>query len=135
MTVRKPLQIDAEMHRRVGEEAKRWGMSQKVYAEQCLSFFAMRGIDPSNYSPGQAFDVVQVMKKSTDRIISFMKHQEQTLLSDITEEMLRSRLYQDALVLLMVEKLVPSGEQDQRLSEITTYVEGRIKEAKKADAH
>ena len=131
MTVRKPLQIDAEVHRRVGEEARRWEVSKKKYAEACLSFFAMRGIDPESYSPGHAFDVVQVMKKSTDRIIGFIKHQEQTLLSDITEEVIRSRLYQDALVLLLVEKLVAPKEQEQRLAEISTYVEERIKEAKK----
>ena len=130
MTNRKPLQIDAEVHRRVGEEAKRWGISKKEYAEQCLSFFAMRGIDPRSYSPGEAFDVVQVMKKSTDRIISFIVRQEQTLLSDITEEVLRNRLYQDALVLMLVEKLVDPKEREKKLTEITTYVEERIKTAK-----
>ena len=129
--MRKPVQIDADVHRKVGQEAKEQGLSFKEYAEQSLLFFANRSLNPATYSPGQTFDLLQVMKKSTDRIISFIVHQEQTLLSDITEEVLRNRLYQDALILLLVEKVVLPEEQGEKLREITAYVEKRIKAVKK----
>ena len=130
MSNRKPLQIEAEVHQKVQKAAKACGISLKAYAEQSLLFFVNRGINPETYAPGQAFDLMQVMKKSTDRIISFIVHQEQTLLSGITEEVLRSRLYQDALVLLLIENTIAPEDQEKKIGEITAYVEGKIQEAK-----
>ena len=128
--MRKTIQIDGDMHRKFNDEADRLGLSLKKYAEVSMAFFANRGINPEEYSPGQSFDLMQVVKKSTDRIISFIVHQEQTLLSDITEEVVRTRLYQDALIVLVLENTVEPDQRNQKLMEISQYVEQRFKEIK-----
>ncbi|WKN46471.1 BfmA/BtgA family mobilization protein [Tunicatimonas pelagia] len=130
MTKRKPLQINSALHAKYGAEAKNHRMTLKKYAEASMGFFANRGINPLEYSPGQSFDLLQVMKKSTDRIISYIVHQEQTLLSDLTEEVIRNRLYQDALLILLLEVAVEPNQREERMREISTYVEQKIKEAK-----
>ncbi|MEQ9440344.1 MAG: BfmA/BtgA family mobilization protein [Cyclobacteriaceae bacterium] len=130
MPTRKPLQIDSDLHAKFGSEAKNHQLTLKKYAEASMGFFANRGINPEEYSPGQAFDILQVMKKSTDRIIRYIVHQEQTVLSDLTEEVIRSRLYQDALLILLLEIGVEPDQREERMKQISMYVEEKIKEGK-----
>ncbi len=127
MPGRKSLQIDADVHQKVSEQAELADSKLKEYAEASMMFFASRGINPLTYKPRMEFDIIQTQKKSTDKIISFIKHQEQTLLQKITEEVVRGRLYQDALIVLLVDHIIDPNLREEKLKEIVDYVENMMK--------
>jgi hypothetical protein len=115
------------MREKVGEEANRLDMKIKDYVQNALVFFVTRKINPATYDPGKEFDLVQIMKQSSDKMLNKIAEQEDNVLMKITEEMIRTRLLQEAQINILIEKLIEPEFKEKMQKEIAEYVEETLK--------
>lgn len=123
MSKRYVISISKTQHEKVSEQSDLYALSMREYCEAALHFFSSRGINPVSYNPAKEFDTVQVLKKSTDRIISFIKFQEQNILSKLIEEVVMVRLLQEGQLNLLIENLVAEEDKVGTQQAIVEYVE------------
>lgn len=131
MAERYVVTVSKTLHQKVGEEADRYELSRKEYVQNALAYFVHRKINPATYEPGKEFDTVQVLKYSTEKIISLIAALEQNRLLEITEEIVRGRLLQETQLNLLIEKFIEPEHREQLQKEIIEYVENVIKNSKK----
>lgn len=130
---RKPIPINSTLHNQVTEQADEFDLSIKEYSEAALRFFVQKRINPVTYNPAAEFDLVQLTKKSTEKIISFIKFQEQTIFQRIVEEVVKSRLLQEAELNLLIDRLVEPASRDIVTKDILEHISSAEKKLKKND--
>ena len=136
MTHRKPIPINSTLHNQVTEQADEFDLSIKEYSEAALRFFVQKRINPVTYNPAAEFDLVQLTKKSTDKIISFIKFQEQTIFQRIVEEVVKSRLLQEAELNLLIERLIDDpASRDKVTEDILKHISSVEKKLKNDNKH
>lgn len=117
------LKISEEADRQLHAAARHWGLSKKCFAEEAILFFASHHISPKGYCPGLAFDQLQLIRTSTNRIISVFQQQEREVFSGLMTEMLRNQVAVQALMNLLVDYLVEPAEQAAVSGRLQDYIE------------
>lgn len=126
MPERYVVSVSKTLHEKIGEEAGKLKMKRKDYVQSALVFFANRKINPATYDPGREFDLVQILKKSTEQILANMEHQSSTTPKQLVEEIVRGRLLQEAQLNLLIEKLIEPELREKVQKDIINYVENAL---------
>ena len=115
--------------------AKELGISVKEYTENALSYFYSRGINPVGHCPSVEFETNELIKKVGDRIISFIRQQEKTILKDQSEvleislkEMIKSNYLINAIIMILIENFYSSDIKRKEVeAELREYVNENLK--------
>lgn len=108
----KQLKIDAPVDEQLESAARHFSLSKKTFAQEAILFFSRNGISPKDYHPGREFDQAQLIRKSTERIMLFVEHQEREIFSGLLAEILRNQVAVQALINLVVDFAVEPGKQE-----------------------
>lgn len=127
MPERYVVTVSKTLHKKVGEESDRLEMHQKEYVQNALAFFATRKINPATYDPGKEFDLVQLVKRSTEQILAKVDGFHKDLPARLVEEIVRGRLLQEAQLNLLIEKLIEPELRGKVLNDIIEYVENTLR--------
>lgn len=100
--------VDEELQAAAGQR----GLSKKRFAEAAILFFAQSQISPEGYHPGREFDKVELIRKSTERIIGRIDRQEREVLDSLLAEVLRNQVALQAMMNLLVEVAVEPDRQE-----------------------
>ena len=121
------IKLNSSFKNEAKAHAEKLGITLKEYIENALLYFYSNKINPVKYSPSLEFDTIQVVKKSTDRIIAFIKHQEQTLLLKILQELIRNKLFNEAQLSIMIDRYYEEKEQLEVQQQINEFISEQLK--------
>ena len=131
------LAVSESVHKKVGEASKLIKSNRKDYTEAALMFFLSRGLNPFEYKPSDKIELAQIMNKGFDRIISFIKTQEQTILRQIVKEIIVNRKLSETQINLFIELMAEEDQQAALHQAVEDYlksdeVQQEVKEETKA---
>ena len=118
----KQLKIDAQVDEQLQTAARHFSLSKKTFAQEAILFFSRHQISPIDYHPGREFDQVQLIRKSTERIIGFVEQQEREVFAGLLAEVLRNQVAVQALINLVVDYAVEPHQQEVVASRIQEYI-------------
>lgn len=118
----KQLKISAQADEQLEAAARHFAMSKKGFAEEAILFFARHNICPKGYSPCREFDQVQLIRKSTERIVGLLQQQERDVFSSLLAEVLRNQVAVQALINLVVDASVEPSRQEAVSRRIQAYI-------------
>ena len=124
----KQLKIDAAVDEQLQTAARHFALSKKAFAEEAILFFAKNNISPRGYSPCREFDQVQLIRKSTDRIIGMFQQQGQESFAGLLAEILRSQVSVQALINLVVDYAVEPEMQNTVAQRVQDYIQQHMKQ-------
>ncbi len=124
----KQLKIDAVVDEQLQTAARHFALSKKAFAEEAILFFSRNNISPKGYSPCREFDQVQLIRKSTDRIIGVLQQQEQESFAGLLAEILRSQIAVQALINLVVDYAVEPPRQDTVAQRVQDYIREHMRQ-------
>ena len=130
MRTTKQLKIDALVDQQLQTAARQSALSKKTFAEEAILFFSRNNICPKGYHPGREFDQVQLIRKSTDRIIGFVQQQEQEVFSGLLAEILHNQIAVQALINLVVDYAVEPSRQQAVAQRIQEYIQEHLEQLK-----
>lgn len=130
MSATKQLKIDAAVDQQLQTAARHFSLSKKSFAQEAILYFSSHQISPKDYRPGREFDQVQLIRKSTERIISFVESQERELLSGLLAEILRNQVAIQALINLVVDYAVEPARQAAVAQRIQEYIHQHMEQIK-----
>ena len=126
----KQLKIDAEVDAQLQAAAGHFALSKKAFAQEAILFFSTRGISPKGYQPAREFDQVQLIVKSTERIIGFVERQEREIYTGLLAEVLRNQVAVQALINLVVDYAVEPAKQAGVAQRIQAYITQHMEQLK-----
>ena len=126
MAERYVVSVSKTLHEKVGAEVDRLNMSRKEYVQGALVFFTTRKINPVTYDPGKEFDLVQTVKKSTEKVLAKLEQRENNIPKELVEEVVRGRLLQEAQLNLLIEKLIEPELRERVQKDIISYIEDTL---------
>ena len=116
------LKINASVDAQLQAAARQFALSKKGFVEEAILFFARNNISPKGYSPCREFDQVQLIRKSTERIVGLLQQQEREVFSTLLTEILRNQVAVQALMNLVVDASVEPGRQAAVAERIQAYI-------------
>jgi hypothetical protein len=132
MKATKQLKIDAVVDEQLQAAARHFSLKKKTFAQEAILYFARDLISPKDYRPGREFDQVQLIRKSTERIIGFMESQDRELCSALLAEILRNQVAIQALINLVVDSAVEPGRQAAVAERVQEYIHQHMEQLKSA---
>lgn len=124
----KQLKIDATVDAQLHSAARHCSLSKKSFAQEAILFFVRHQVSPKDYHPGREFDQVQLIRKSTDRIIGFVEQQERQIFSGLLAEILRNQVAVQALINLVVDYAVEPAKQPLVARRIQAYIQEHMEQ-------
>jgi hypothetical protein len=130
----KQLIVSESVHKKVGEASALLKCSVKDYTEAALMFFLARNLNPFEYKPSDKVELAQLMGKGFDRMISFIKTQEQTILRQIVKEIIVNRKLSEIQINLFIELLADKDQQSALHQAVEDYIKSdEVQEAVKEE--
>lgn len=120
------VRIDRNVDDKSKEMAAKLDMPKKKFIEEAAMFFARNNISPVGFSPSADFDVSQLVKKSTDRIISFFRYQEKEMIAPLALQVLRTQIAIQALMNLLIDLNVPAKDQADVAKRLEEYITSTV---------
>lgn len=124
----KQLKINAVVDQQLQIAARHFNLSKKAFVEEAILFFARNNISPENYSPCREFDQVQLIRKSTERIIGVLQQQERDAFSGLLSEILRNQVAVQALINLVIDYAVEPARQNAVAQRVQEYIHEQLEQ-------
>ncbi|WP_304502760.1 BfmA/BtgA family mobilization protein [Cesiribacter sp. SM1] len=126
MSLSTHIRIRTDVDARAETMAKKLGLKKKEFVEEAVLFFVRHNLSPINFSPSADFDLSQLVQKSTERIISYIKHQEQEMIAPLALEVLRAQIAVQALMNLIIDVNIPAEEQASVANKLEEYMNSQV---------
>ncbi len=130
MPERYVISVSKTLHKKIGEEADKLKMHRKDYVQSALVFFTSRKINPTTYNPGKEFDLIQLVKQSTEQILNKKESGNRASSDQFIEEIIRGRLLQEVQLNILIEKLIEPELREKLHKDVIDYVENNMRNIK-----
>lgn len=117
------IRIDRNVDEKSKEMAAKLGLAKKKFMEESAMFFVRNNLSPIGFSPSASFDLSQLVMKSTERLIAFLKQQEKESIIPIGMELLRTQAALQALMNLVIDVNVPQEDQEDVARRLEAFIQ------------